>query len=229
MSSAPEKLASLLETLPSDKHPEITAWLLAASHSAPTGALGGAPLRRGLGLGGTDRCRPAEEYQLVTVRLPTRVMRVAGLVLESGPPSRRSSAAWSSASSTSVEQAVTAPVPPSRTVPTASSTLWDRDGGYPLPAPDYRWSAGPSMGYGTGVFARRLAERPSPSMRSTLAQMIAAARASSAGCQVRWVLGDVLTLGWRPAATTSSRPCAGVHHLPCPPAGAVVPLRTYRR
>ena len=72
MSSAPEKLANLLETLPSEERQEITAWLLAASHPAPTGALWqSSQLRRGLGLGGTGPLPSGEETQLVTVRLPT--------------------------------------------------------------------------------------------------------------------------------------------------------------
>ena len=100
-----------------------------------------------------------------------------------------------------------------------SSTLWDHNGHYHdyllrrLPA-----QAGRALdvGCGTGVFARRLAERAeSVDAVDVSPQMIAAARAGAAGMpNVRWLLGDVLTLELEAGGYDIVTAIASVHHLP---------------
>jgi len=71
MSSAPGKLADLLETLSSEDRREITAWLLAGSRPEPPAPLWPSSPRHWPGPGGTGPLPSGEETQLVTVRLPT--------------------------------------------------------------------------------------------------------------------------------------------------------------
>jgi hypothetical protein len=59
----PQKLAELLETLPSEERQEITAWLLSRQH-APSWMMAGR-LR-----GFTGQLPVGEDSQLVTIRLP---------------------------------------------------------------------------------------------------------------------------------------------------------------
>jgi hypothetical protein len=71
MSTAPGKLADLLETLPSEDRREITAWLLAGSRPTPPAPLWPNSPRHWPGPVGAGPLPSGEETQLVTVRLPT--------------------------------------------------------------------------------------------------------------------------------------------------------------
>ena|SRR5690242_10356906 len=67
MTTPPQKLAALLETLPSDDRQEITAWFLARSDAARTSALFSHSHE---GRQALASLLPAGDSQLVTIRLP---------------------------------------------------------------------------------------------------------------------------------------------------------------
>jgi hypothetical protein len=60
----PQKLAELLETLPSEERQEITAWLLSRQHTPSW------PMMAGRLRGFTGQLPVGEDSQLVTIRLP---------------------------------------------------------------------------------------------------------------------------------------------------------------
>jgi hypothetical protein len=67
MTTPPQKLAALLETLPSDDRQEITAWFLSRSDPARTSALFSHSRE---GRQALASLLPAGDSQLVTIRLP---------------------------------------------------------------------------------------------------------------------------------------------------------------